>query len=164
VAFLRKRQTLNERLLAQGPRSASNGSATAEPVTKAQPTPLSARVAVWVVFIVLGQIVTALHVTWWVAVPVLALPWAWRQWVFLRGERFRTQKGRVVARLTARLKDAVRRILVLVFALSIALAVLVAVGGFQHDDLVLLAAVFAVVAAVWVVDRAVAHAASRTAL
>jgi len=32
--------------------------------------------------------------------------------------------------------------------------VLVAVGGFQHDDVVLLATVFAVVAAVWVVDRA----------
>jgi hypothetical protein len=115
-------------------------------------------VAVWVVLIVLGQIVIALHVTWWAAVPVLALPWAWRQWVFLRGERFLTQKERV-GRLTAGLKNAVRRIFVLVFALSIALAVLVAVGGFQHDDIVLLAAAFAVVAAVWVIDRAVAHAA-----
>ena len=56
-------------------------------------------------------------------------------------------------RRTGSLRSMLRSFLLVWLAVSVALGVLVAIGGFYREDLLLLAGVLAVLAVLWAVDR-----------
>lgn len=136
----RQGQTEGERLLAQGPREPP------EPLAAEQRSNETGRrkalIASAVVFALLAALHLVAHLSSWAAL-VLALV------TLALNRRFFPPLGRGRGGRSSLL----RALFLLWLAVSIALTVLVVISGFYREDLILLAIVWGILAALWLADR-----------
>jgi hypothetical protein len=140
MAWRRQRKTLLEELREQGAREIpqSEGASTGE----GSAPPRTGR-ALIIMLAVLAASVLVHFAPLWVQ-ALLTIP-------FLAYVSFR---ARSMPRPTGRTRIGLTRALFLIWlAVSIAASVLVAIGGFYREDLVLLAVVWTILAGLWAIDR-----------
>ena len=137
MGWRRRPRTENERLLGEGARDSSEPLKTSE----GQRTPRP-----WRSLVPLGLGVSLVLVVW--LIPPLA-PYAG---ILLPLLGLALGVTRLLRR-TGALRSMLRGFLLVWLAVSVAVGVLVAIGGFYREDLLLLAVVLAVLAVLWAGDR-----------
>jgi uncharacterized membrane protein len=135
----RGRQSENERLLAQGPREAPERQILDERKGR---SPSRAGVIAALAFITLAALHLVSFLVWWAVIPLALFGLAFSFSRFVRRPRRRRSTN-----------SPLRVFFLLWLAVSVAVGVLVALAGFQRSDLVLLAVVWTILAALWVADR-----------
>lgn len=142
MSWREKHRSENERLLAEGPRTAPEPQHQAP--LPSDPDEQRKRPPWWRAAAGLGLLV-AWHLIsflpWWVALALVFIAGGLTISGFLRSARGK------------RRPSPFRGLFLLWLAVSIAATVLVGIGGFQHDDRILLLVVWAILAAVWLLDR-----------
>lgn len=143
MSWRAKHRSENERLLAQGPRQAPEPQhrppLPSDPDDERRNRRPWWRAAVGLGLLVAWHLISFLP--WWAALLVVFIAAGLTISGFLRSARGK------------RRPSPFRGLFLLWLAVSIAATVLVGLGGFQHDDRILLLVVWAILAAVWLLDR-----------
>jgi hypothetical protein len=144
MAWRRRRKTLNEELLEQGAREAAHLAEALEAEEPAAPRAGQGRALVTTLALFLASMLVHFAP---VPLPVKGL----LALLFIAYFAF-TARSRL--RRPRRARIGVTRALLLIWlAVSVAVSVLVALGGFYREDLVLLAVVWTILGVVWMIDR-----------
>ena len=142
MAWRRQRKTLHEELSEQGARGPFPAEGASEDKQPASPQTVSGRALIITLVVFIASILVHFAPLWVQA--LLAIPF-FAYFAFVARSRTRP---------TRRVRIGLLRLLFLVWlAVSVAVSVLVALGGFYREDLVLLGVVWAILATLWLLDR-----------
>ena len=144
MSWRRRPRTLNEELLAEGPREADREAVAARTErreTRARLVRLALGIAVALALLSLKWIAELLPS--WIQIVVGAIVVAHLLAIFLRSTR----------RRSVRAARGLRVVFLVWLAVCVAVTVLVAVGGFQPDDRALLGLVWPILGLIWIAYR-----------